>query len=210
MKATVSILSILPLVSLPGALVLPHLLGAMLSPRSHPRGFAIAFQLYYLSLLCVWLLTVALASMKARSQRTSQFSLKGLLGTVATAAVGLAAVFGGSVFSFVVLLLFTTGGVVWCLRVAFRSLQHDRAFCFGFSVLACIGVLWSLVAPSPITATPLARVMWWDLTDWGNGFGWNGTSFLGSQYLFLTWLAAYSGAWLASAFTVAQQGQPSG
>lgn len=214
-----SILRIVPLVAFPLALAIPHLVRAVLSPSSDPRGIAIAALIYYLSLLCVLLLTVALVAMKAKNQRTCRFSLKRLLGLVTAAAIGLAIFLNGSVFNYIVICLFTTAGVGWCLRVAIRAPQRDRAFCFGFSVVACMGISWSLIAPFPITETPLVTSMWWHLNGyrvpaaaviWRNAFVWNGASWLANHCLFLTWLAAYCGGWLASAFASLKKVRPNG
>jgi hypothetical protein len=82
------IFSVVPLVAFPVALVLPHLIGSLLSPSASPRGFAVAFQVYHVSLLIVWLFTVALTSMTPK-RPALQFTLKGMVGLVAAAAIGI-------------------------------------------------------------------------------------------------------------------------
>jgi hypothetical protein len=116
------------------------------------------------------------------------------------AAIGISAILSGSVFSFAIAFLFTITGLAWCILMACRSQHHEFTFCCGFSVVGIVGVLWSLFSPAAMTETTLVAVMWWDATAWGNGLGWNAASFQGSHYLLLTWLAAYSGGWLASLF----------
>jgi hypothetical protein len=204
MKHMASLLRALPILTLPGAVLLPRLLTAI-SPDSYPLWRAISFQLYYATLVCIWLLAVALTLRTATNHQISQFSLKALLGAFATSAIGLAAVFNGSVFSFVVLLLFTAGATAWLLYSTWRFRPTNGAFCLGFCVLICIGAVWSLLAPSPVTQTRLVRIMWWDITEWGNGLAWNMASFLGAKYLLFTWLAAYGGGLSTSAISSMRQ-----
>jgi CHASE2 domain-containing sensor protein len=89
-------------------------------------------RIYHFVLLSIWVLAVALTFMGAGHR--FQFNLKGLLGLIGVAALGLGALCSGSLVSFAMVLLFTVGSAAWCIRVVFYRQQCDRSFCYAFEV----------------------------------------------------------------------------
>ena len=148
-------------------------------------------------ILVGWLFTVAMTRVYI-TNNLRQFSLGSLVAFVAIAAIGIAGIVNGSVASFVAILLWTVVALAYTVRAAFNVSVRECRFCRGFATVGCFGLVFSLAARDPISTTWLPRIMWWDATQWGNGFTWNGAAASGVHLLFVTWFAAFTGGWLAS------------
>jgi hypothetical protein len=166
--------------------------------RDSIRAF---FEIWAIGTLTNWAFTVVLAGGLIKGGEWLLRPL-GMLAVIVTVAVGVAGFFKASVALFGLLAALTIAASLVAL-LEFRSgPRHHQLFCRGFGVCIWVGLVLTLMARAPITGTPIIRIMWWEATQWGDGLSWNGASYLGVIYLFLTWFFALCGGWLARQYVI--------